>query len=510
MALRGAVVGIAGLVALSLTGAGAYLVSGHPGSPGPTPEQVAQSYFAAWGAGDLTRMGGLVADPPADFGDQHFALSRALGVRMVRIDPKPVVREGTDHARADFTVTRTLSAGEWSYQSTLKLAKAHGDWKVSWSPATLFPGLTAGATWRLEQTPAPSVTADHDGRALPADSTVRGYLPDLAGGDGEGGSSASAIVLLLPGRPKQVVKVFGQAVAGKARTTLDGGIQAAADAAVRSVAKPAAIVAVRPSTGEVLAVADTLGSRDAFVGLYPPGSTFKVVTAATLVSGGMTASSAADCPDTVVTGQRTIRNHDGVKLGKTTLGQAFAQSCNTTFSQLAVDKLAPDRLREVAGLFGFNGHLAPGVPAYAGDCIAPQNSAEMAETAIGEGRRVQASPLAMALVAAAVADGQWRPARLLPAQQLPDVGPSHPIPGQLLDALRPMMRSVVTDGTAAAAGLPGGVYGKTGTAEYDNAGHAHAWFIGYQGDLAFSVFVRDGESGPHVAAPLAARFLSSR
>jgi cell division protein FtsI/penicillin-binding protein 2 len=150
------------------------------------------------------------------------------------------------------------------------------------------------------------------------------------------------------------------------------------------------------------------------------------------------------------------------------------------------------------------------VQAYEGDFPGPRNGAELAEAAIGQGR-VQASPLSMALVAAAVADGEWRPPRLVSARLLPKGGsPPHPIPRALLAALRPMMRSVVTSGTAAAAGMPAGVAGKTGTAEYDNAGHSHAWFIGYKGDFAFAVFVQGGESGPAVAAPLAARFLKAR
>ncbi|MCW2915422.1 MAG: hypothetical protein JWN52_3490 [Actinomycetia bacterium] len=513
MGSRVAVVWIGLLVIVALVGGGcAYLLVGRHRST--TPEQVAQAYFKAWRNGDLDTMGTLVADPPADFADQHRALSRALGVTAIRLDQGPVVRQGNDGARADFTVTRTLSQGDWSFRSALVLVRRHGDWKVDWSPATLYPGLAAGATWKLQQIQAPaSIAVDRAGKPLPGGSTVQAYLPELAGDyGGEEDSTAWAIELLVPGRLKpQQVKVFGRAAGGRLRTTLDGGIQSAADSAVRGAGKPAAIVAVRPSTGEVLAVADTLGGRGAFVGLYPPGSTFKVVTAAALVSGGMSPGSTASCPDSVVTGQRTIRNHDGVKLGTTSLGQAFAQSCNTTFSQLAVEKLGPGKLATQAKLFGFGSTISPGVQAYEGDFPAPQSGAELAEAAIGQGR-VQASPLSMALVAGAVADGEWRPPRLLSARLLPNGAASspHPIPRTLLDALRPMMRAVVTSGTAAAAGMPAGVAGKTGTAEYDNAGHAHAWFIGYQGDFAFAVFVQGGESGPHVAAPLAARFLKAR
>ncbi|MFC7566572.1 penicillin-binding transpeptidase domain-containing protein [Actinomadura namibiensis] len=70
-----------------------------------------------------------------------------------------------------------------------------------------------------------------------------------------------------------------------------------------------------------------------------------------------------------------------------------------------------------------------------------------------------------------------------------------------------MMRAVVTEGTAARAGLPAGTAGKTGTAEIGGGGDPHAWFIGFRGDVAFAVFVAGGGSGPRVAAPVAARFL---
>jgi hypothetical protein len=77
-----------------------------------TPEQVAQAYFDDWRNGGLGEMSTLVADPPADFAEQHRTLSRGLGVTAIRLDPGPVVRKGTDGARADFTVTRTLSPGD--------------------------------------------------------------------------------------------------------------------------------------------------------------------------------------------------------------------------------------------------------------------------------------------------------------------------------------------------------------------------------------------------------------
>lgn len=114
----------------------------------------------------------------------------------------------------------------------------------------------------------------------------------------------------------------------------------------------------------------------------------------------------------------------------------------------------------------------------------------------------------MALVAAAVADGTWRPPRLVSADLERKSGTkvqrAHSVPAA--SALRGMMRAVVTSGTAARAGLPGGVAGKTGTAE-SPGGPDHAWFVGFRGDLAFAAFLPRGSSGPEAAAPMAARFL---
>ena len=112
----------------------------------------------------------------------------------------------------------------------------------------------------------------------------------------------------------------------------------------------------------------------------------------------------------------------------------------------------------------------------------------------------------MAVVAAAVADGTCRSPRLVGTQLL-GRRPVNRLPASVVGGLRSMMRDVVTNGTAAGAGLPAGTYGKTGTAEYDASGHTHAWFIGYRGDLAVAVFVEHGGDGGRVAAPLAARFL---
>jgi cell division protein FtsI/penicillin-binding protein 2 len=120
---------------------------------------------------------------------------------------------------------------------------------------------------------------------------------------------------------------------------------------------------------------------------------------------------------------------------------------------------------------------------------------------------VLASPLSVAVSAAAVADGRLRPPRLLMATAAAAPGPALPE----ADALRTLMRAVVTEGTASVLrDVPGEpVSGKTGTAEFGTEvpPRTHAWFTGFSGDLAFAVLVEDGGFGGRVAAPLAGELL---
>ena len=123
--------------------------------------------------------------------------------------------------------------------------------------------------------------------------------------------------------------------------------------------------------------------------------------------------------------------------------------------------------------------------------------------------RILASPLAMAGVAATVADGRWRAPRLLAGDEL---ARAEPLDSGELDTLREFTRAVVTEGTGTAlAGIPGDVHGKSGTAEYGSGDPppTHAWFIAYRDDVAVAVLVENGRSGGSVAAPIAARFFEA-
>jgi cell division protein FtsI/penicillin-binding protein 2 len=123
--------------------------------------------------------------------------------------------------------------------------------------------------------------------------------------------------------------------------------------------------------------------------------------------------------------------------------------------------------------------------------------------------RIVASPLAMAGVAATVANGRWHSPRLVatdPSRTSP------PLAEGERATLRELMRSVVTAGTGTAlASVPGEVAGKTGTAEYGGGDPppTHAWFVAFRDDLAIAVLVEKGRSGGSVAAPIAARFFQA-
>jgi hypothetical protein len=497
---------VGGSVVLALAAIAAWVALRSPADPG-TPEIVAEKYFLAWGEGDFAAMRRLVDHPPSDFADQHRALSRSLHVEAVELTPARPVRAG-DTATVGFEATRTLAGvGDWRFHAVLRLVRRHGTWRVQWSPATLYPSLAEGgqlALTRLDAAPSSPVAAD--GKALPDGSGAQPYLADI--GERYGDPDAEddpgwAIELDNPGSGPQRVKVFAAHTAKRVRTTLDRRLQAAADRAVGSA--PAALVAVRPSTGQVLAIADHLtGPKGAFLTLSAPGSTFKVVTGAAALEAGMSPGSRVACPGVTVAAQRTIHNEGDFSLGSVPLTRAFAESCNTTFARLGVEA-GGHRLADVASAFGFGAHFDPGVDAYSGDVPADAEGNALAEASIGQGR-VQATTLDMAVVAAAVADGTYRAPRLVSAGLLGRL-PTRRLPATVTAGLRAMMGDVVRYGTAAGARLPAGTHGKTGSAEYDDAGHTDAWFIGYRGDLAFAVLVEHGGEGGKVAAPIAARFL---
>ncbi|MDQ7804253.1 penicillin-binding transpeptidase domain-containing protein [Amycolatopsis sp. A133] len=294
-------------------------------------------------------------------------------------------------------------------------------------------------------------------------------------------------------------------------STLSSKLQTAAETALDPEPYPAALVAIQPSSGDILAVAQNDAADDegslALSGRYPPGSTFKIVTAAAALSAGeVEAGSPVDCPGTTTIENRVVPNEGRFDLGRVPLKTAFARSCNTTFARLAAGLPGPS-LTDTARSLGLGADfVVPGLTTVTGDVPAGDSAVQRAENGFGQGT-VVTSPFGLALVAATVQAGKVPVPSIvkgMPATTGNAVDPPSP---EVLDALRGMMREVVTGGTATGLRDIPDVAGKTGTAQFGDGARSHGWFVGYRGDLAFAVLLTEaGSSKPAVQA--AHRFLA--
>ncbi|MGC9670188.1 penicillin-binding transpeptidase domain-containing protein [Planosporangium sp. 12N6] len=327
-------------------------------------------------------------------------------------------------------------------------------------------------------------------------------------------AGSPGVSVVIPTKSDKVLFSTDPKPGGALKTTLDPKVQNAADAALAGQTARSALVAVRVSDGAVLAVANGPDGGDlnlALTAQVPPGSTFKAVTAlGVLDSGSVTADSVVPCPkEYTAPGGTPIHNAHDFVLGDVPLHVNFAQSCNTAFAQLGA-KLGPDGLAATAKTLGVGVPWDLGTDVFSGTVATGADSAEQAAAAFGQGK-TQVSPAALAGAAAAIARGRWQQPTLVldPAPAKP-AQPGPQLKAESVAALKQMMREVVTDGTAKAiSNTPGApIYGKTGTAEYDNndPNKTHSWFMGFRGDVAFAVFVENGGLSSDAAVPVAGRF----
>jgi len=333
------------------------------------------------------------------------------------------------------------------------------------------------------------------------------------------GTTGQSVVIARKTPDDQVEdsRLFGtEPVAGKPiKTTLDVATQNAADVAVGTEKQPSALVAVRISDSSVLAVANGPAGaavNTAMTGQVPPGSTWKMVsTLGLLDKKAVTLDGKVDCPKTKTVSGRSFKNSHNMVLGSVPFRTDFAKSCNTAFVNLA-PKLGADGLRDASAKLGLGVKWDLGTDAFSGKISPADSPTELAAATFGQGATA-VSPLAMAGATAAVARGQFVQPKLVadPAPSAPAAdGPK--LAESSVQPLRTMMREVVTKGTAEGlADVPGKpVFGKTGTAEFkDGEEETHAWFVGWQGDVAFAVMVEKGGAGAEAAVPIAERFLAA-
>ncbi|MEU6333517.1 penicillin-binding protein 2 [Streptomyces cellulosae] len=344
---------------------------------------------------------------------------------------------------------------------------------------------------------------------------------------------------------------------GDVLTTIDPRAQRAAYEGLRG--RKGAVAAVEPSTGRILALVSVPSydpeplsgngrtARETWARLnadpdrpmlnravqrtYPPGSTFKVVTAAAALDAGVVkgVDRPTRSPDPYLLPGTTTRLVNGAKeCRNATLRDAFVRSCNTVFAQLGVTT-GVSRMRRAAESFGFNNaDLRIPFPVAPSTFDTTVDAAQLALSSIGQ-YNTRATPLQMAMVAAAVASGgQVREPYLVERTTRASGGTvsaagSGAVRRAMLPAtasrLRELMRGVVEDGTGGKAAIPGAVVGgKTGTAQHGlgNSGMPYAWFISWaqredemEPRVAVAVVVEDGEgsrreiSGGGTAAPVA-------
>ena len=306
------------------------------------------------------------------------------------------------------------------------------------------------------------------------------------------------------------------AVAGERVTlTIDSTVQQAAEAALASVPQPAVLITMQPSTGELLTVAQNAAANaqgaPALTGQYPPGSTFKVVTATAGLDRGLIApGQPVACPGAFVIDGREIHNAHDFDLGTVDSTLAFAKSCNTTFAKLATD-MPGDALPVAATDYGIGlDFVVDGITTLTGKVPNAATPVQRAESGFGQGE-VLITPFSAVLMAATAQHGSMPMPVVIRGTTTTVDKPAPVRTPQVQQAIQTYMRAVVDEGTGRGLEAFGDVHAKTGTAEFaaeDGTTHAHAWTVGYVGDMAFAALVVGGEDSI-VTNHIVSQFLES-
>ena len=463
---------------------------------------------------DVVRIGIDKTKVPAE---QAGTSARALAA-LINIDPEAYAKRVESAGAQAFVLGLVVRSDADGTLSDAQLGAVAGavqlESTLSLGPTRTFGqpllGVVGEATAEIVEKSKGSVKAGDvvglSGLALRYDSQLRGE-PGVV----EAVSSDAAA------RPRELFTGEGKP-GTPLRTTIDVGLQGSADDILADVKPASAIVAIRPSTGEIVTLASGTGGEGADTaasGHYPPGSTFKLVTALAFLRSGLTPSTSVPCTESITVDGRTFTNYSDYPssaIGDIALREAIANSCNT--AMIATRAKAPqDRLAQAAAALGLGPDVDLGYPAFLGSVPDQADGTAAAASMIGQGQ-IEASPLAMATVAASISKGaRVTPTLIADAPTKPAADAATPLTADEAKQLQEMFRGVVTGGSGAfLADVPGEpVSAKTGTAEYgtDTPPRTHAWMIATQGDLAVAVFVADGESGSQTAGPLLEEFLRS-
>ncbi|WP_329471233.1 penicillin-binding transpeptidase domain-containing protein [Streptomyces sp. NBC_01723] len=499
--------------------AGASVKSGPPSAD--EVEEAAGKFFAAWEKGDAA-----TAATHTNNASVATTLLAAYG-EEAHISGVEITPSAAAGASVPFTVKAKVSyegaTKPLTYKSTLKVVRGEtsGRALVDWQPSVVHPSLKDGDTLVTEESATPQIEAvGRGGEVLtkekyPSLGPVLATLRERYGAEAGGTPGVELVVRhTAQDAPDSPLLTLSKGEPGKLRTTLNAGVQAAAEKAVKRYGE-SSVVAVRPSTGEVLAVANNRadGFNAAFQGRVAPGSTMKIITAAMLIDNGVTSmNQPAPCPSTATWQSQTFKNLTGMEPNEgATLANTFMRSCNTGFIKLVdEDPLSDSSLtQEAQERFGLGGdNWQTGIVSFDGR-VPASGGPDRAANAIGQGV-VQMNPLNMASVTATAITGEFRQPYLV-SRDLDDreFATAKGLPQSTAAQLKQMMRLTATQGTGrpAMAGLGGDIGAKTGSAEVDGQTTSNSWFTGFRNDVAAAAMTEEGGHGGDAAGPIVADVL---
>jgi len=497
-------------------------------SAGQDTEQIASAFLQAWQAGDLSQAA-RYTDRPAAAQAALLAYQKYLHLSKLTATTQSSTAVSTSATRgsvsyeisvkvADSDAAQALR-GTWSYHASLSAYQKPNSqvWYIAWKPDVLAPNLTS-ATHLAAIKVAPQVAGVSDASGKDITSYSDAGLTNIANllekqaPPGQGTSGLYIEIQTAAGKavPNSQAVVIAPNNIPNLTTTIDPTAEAAARSAV-AMHQSSSMVAIQPSTGKILALANNAGFNDfALTAKVAPGSTMKVITSAALISSGvLTASSPVGCPEAYTVQGITYHNDNNETLPSSTpFVTDFAQSCNNAFSQQWPHLSGGGLARAAKEYFGLNQSWNIGITGLSASYFnapASASGSELAQEAFGEGQ-LTASPIAMASVAATVATGTFKQPILLPGtKQLT----ATPLPGSTDAQLKQMMQAVVTSGTAASIGFGPGVYAKTGTADIQGQEQPNSWLIAFDPakDIAVGCLVTNAGYGAQFAGPEVKAFL---
>ncbi|QES55044.1 penicillin-binding protein [Streptomyces venezuelae] len=542
-AAKGAVIGGVFLALVGGAGYGVYTLVGDAGGDGdgkdgetsvqaekgsgPVSEKdaakTAKAFLAAWAAGD-----DRVA---ADLTNNAAAAQAAVGdFKTKAYVSKAVITPGTPNGtvvpfkvEAEITYEGTTKPLAYDSQLTVVRGVTSGKPLVDWQPSVIHPQLQKDEKLRAGAPPNPPVKAvDRNGEELTAEKypSLRQVLDELRQNYGaKAGGKPGAEVWIEPvakEAPKRTLLTLVEGEPSTLKTYLDAKVQAAAEQAVAKFPE-ASVVAVQPSNGHILAVANNRkdGFNAAMRGNRAPGSTMKIVTAAMLIDRGLVAADKpAPCEKTVTWG-REFHNLDHFDLPPgTSFATSFARSCNTAFIKqikpVDDDSALPKEATEV---FGIGLDWKTGIQSTDGK-VPPATGAAAAAEYIGQGQ-ITMNPLNVASITATARTGVFRqPVLVSPELDGRTIATAQRrMKSSVQQQLVSMMKLTATSGTAKKAMAPVGGSdkgAKTGSAEVGGAGESpDSWFTGFSGDVAAAAMVEGGGHGGEAAGPIVAQVLNA-